>query len=219
MRIITHVISLGYHCRTARRLRDHYGFDSSLPFDWWLTPLEGAVRFLNDWDLEVLYDPRLLKERRVKGRLANIINTRYGIRLEHEFPRDETEAVKPGWRRHIAQAKARTAHLMEKFERMNRTNRRILVVRELAPEEVGQAALQRELFETVCGRLGRARLRFLLISPTGVEAPDWIPLKIDDPTEDWQGDAALWDAALDGLRFTFAPPQETPGEQTSAPAR
>lgn len=219
MRILTHVISLGYHCRTARRLRDHYGFNSSLPFDWWLTPLDGAVRFLNDWDVETLYDPRLLKERRVKGRLANIVNAKYDIRLEHEFPRDGTESVLPGWRDHIDQAKARTAHLMGKFERMNRTNRRILVVRELSPEEVGQGGLQRDLFETVCRRLGRARLRFVLISPTGVEAPDWIPLKIDDRTEDWQGDAALWDDALDRLGFTLVQPPETPGEETSAAAR
>lgn len=209
MRIFTHVISLGYHCRTARRLRDHYGFNSSLPFDWWLTPLEGAVRFLNDWDLEALYDPRLLKERHVKGRLANIVNARYGIRLEHEFPRDEAESVAAGWREHIAQAKARTAHLMDKFDRMNRTNRRLLVVRELAAEECGQASLQRELYQTLCRRLGRARLRFLLISPTGVEAPDWISLKIDDRTEDWQGDAALWDEALDRLGFTLSAPPKT----------
>jgi len=219
VRILTHAISLGYHCRTARRLRDHYGFNSSLPFDWWLTPLEGAVRFLHDWDVEILYDPRLLKERRVKGRLANIVNARYGIRLEHEFPRDETESVAAGWREHIDQAKARTAHLLDKFERMNRTNRRLLVVRELAPEEAGQAGLCRELFETVCGRMGRARLRFLLISPTGVEAPGWTALKIDDRTEDWQGDAALWDEALDRLGFTLVQPPETPGEETSASAR
>ena len=219
MRILTHVVSLGYHCRTARRLRDHYGFNSSLPFDWWLTPLEGAVRFLNDWDVEALYDPRLLKERWLKGRFANIVNARYGIRLEHEFPRDETESVSAGWREHIAQAKARTAHLMDKFERMNRTNRRVLVVRELSPEEVGQASLQRELYETACRRLGRARLRFLLISPTGVEAPGWNSLKIDDRTQDWQGDAALWDEALDRLGFTLVQPPETPGEETRAAAR
>ena len=219
MRIFTHVISLGYHCRTARRLRDHYGFNSSLPFDWWLTPLDGTVKFLEDWDIETLYDPRLLKERRLKGRLANIVNARYGIRLEHEFPRDEAGAVAAGWRDHIDQARARTAHLMDKFERMNRPNRRVLAVRELAPEECGQDELQRALYKTICRRLRRARLRFLLISPTGVEAPGWIPLKIDDRSAAWRGDPALWDQALDPLGFTLLRATETSDEESSASAR
>ena len=209
MRIFTHVISLGYHCRTTRRLRDYYEFNSSLPFDWWLTPLEGAVRFLEDWDLEALYDPDLLTERRLKGRLANIVNARYGIRLEHEFPRDEADSVVAGWREHIETAKARTAHLMDKFERMSRTNRRLLVVRELSAEECDQADLHQALYEAAFRRLRRAKMRFLLISPTGVRAPHWISLKIDDRTQDWQGDPGLWEDALDSLGFVLNRPTET----------
>ena len=58
----THIVSLGYRCRTTQRLREHYGFKTAFPFDWWITPLQSAVRVLRDWDLQRLYDPAKLRE-------------------------------------------------------------------------------------------------------------------------------------------------------------
>ena len=199
----SHIVSLGYRCRTTRRLRDHFGFATAFPFDWWITPLAGGVRVLRDWDLGKLYDPKLLRERREWGRVAYIENTDYGVRLQHEFPMDEArEHVLPGWREHIGAARTRTAHLLEKFDVLNRPDRRVLFVRELKETEQSQLGLVKELRRTVIQRTPRAEASFLLISPRGVDVEGWIPLKIDDPTkEPWTGTPPIWDTALATLDF------------------
>ncbi len=97
----SHVASLGRRCRTTHRLRRFFGFDTAFPFDWWITPLDGAVRFLRDWDLERLYDPARLRDVRRWGRSRYVEHADYRIRLQHEFPMDEArQRVLPGWRAH-----------------------------------------------------------------------------------------------------------------------
>ncbi|MEI9965318.1 MAG: DUF1796 family putative cysteine peptidase [Caulobacteraceae bacterium] len=203
----SHVASLGRRCRTTHRLRRFFGFDTAFPFDWWITPLDGAVRFLRDWDLDRLYDPARLREVRRRGRLAFIEHADYAIRLQHEFPMDARETVLPGWGAAIPEARARTAHLMDKFDRLDRPDRRILFVRELAREEEGETALIADLREAALAHAPRAEAAFLLISPGGVAADGWISLGIDDPVErPWTGDADLWDRALAGLGLRFERP-------------
>ncbi len=114
------------------------------------------------------------------------------------------EHVLPGWRDHIAEARARTAHLMSKFDLLDRPDRRVLFVRELMAEEQGGAAAIADLRRAALERVPRARAQFLLISPKGVEAEGWRSLKIHDPVRiPWTGAPALWDAALGTLGFSF----------------
>jgi hypothetical protein len=199
----TYIVSLGYRCRTTRRLRDHYGFDTAFPFDWWVTSLEGAISFLRDWDLERLYDPARLRDVRRWGRSMYVEHTDYRIRLQHEFPMDEArQRVLPGWRAHVAEARARTAHLMRKFDALDRADRQVLFVRELRAGEEAQTELIAQLREAVLAHVPRAQSRFLLISRQGVAAEGWTPLAIDDPmTEPWTGTPQIWDAALQSLEF------------------
>ena len=201
----SHIVSLGYRCRTTRRLRDHFGFETAFPFDWWITPVEGAVRFLKDWDLDRLYDERGLREVRRWGRIAYVEQPAYGIRLQHEFPTDEArERVLPGWRAHLDGARSRTAHLMRKFDQLDRPDRTVLFVRELMQGEERAPARLAELRHAVLERVPQARAEFVLISRSGVEAPGWRALKIDDPVRrPWSGTPAIWDAALATLGATF----------------
>jgi hypothetical protein len=204
----THIVSLGYRCRTTQRLREHYGFKTAFPFDWWITPLESAVRVLRDWDIERLYDPARLKEARRWGRTLYIEHDDYRIRLQHEFPMDDARRhVLPGWRDRLAEAKARTAHLLQKFDALDRKDRRVLFVRELRAGEEGQQRLLGELREAALAHAARADARFLLISPGGAAADGWIPLRIDDPrSEPWTGTPQIWDTALAGLGFRLQRP-------------
>jgi hypothetical protein len=201
----SHIVLLGYRCRTTRRLRDHFGFETAFPFDWWITPLAGGTAFLRDWDVERLYDPAKLREARRWGRTVYIEHADYRVRLQHEFPMDEARfRVLPGWRDHIEEAKARTRHLMAKFDALDRAYRKVLFVRELMPREErdleGIAALRRAVLD----RAGKAETSFLLISRRGVEAPGWRALRIDDPIrEPWTGAPELWDRALAGLGYSF----------------
>ena len=200
----SHIVSLGYRCRTTQRLRDHFGFKTAFPFDWWITPMAGGAAFLRDWDVERLYDPSKLREVRRRGRTAFIEHTGYGLRLQHEFPMDDRLNVLPGWRAHIGEARARTVHLMEKFDLLNRPDRKVLFVRELMEEERADLAGVAALRQAVLDRTPRAEASFLLISPSGVEAEGWRPLRIDDPLkEPWQGTPAIWDGALSSLGYRF----------------
>jgi hypothetical protein len=206
----THIVSLGHRCRTTQRLREHYGFKTAFPFDWWITPLQSAVRVLRDWDLERLYDPARLSEVRRWGRTLYVEHADYRIRLQHEFPMDDARRhVLAGWREHLEAAKTRTGHLMAKFDALDRKDRRVLFVRELKAGEERRSRLLSELREAVLAHAPRAESRFLLISPSGAAAEGWIPLQIDDPTvEPWTGAPQIWDAALDGLGFRLQRPAD-----------
>jgi len=200
----SHIVSLGHRCRTTQRLRDHFGFKTAFPFDWWITPLAGGVAFLGDWDAERLYDLSALREVHRRGRTAFIEHTGYGLRLQHEFPMDESLNVLPGWPSHIAEARARTIHLMQKFDQLNRSDRRVLFVRELMAHEQGDLAGIAALRQAVLDRTPKAQASFLLISASAVEAEGWRPLRIDDPLkEPWQGTPEIWDAALATLGYSF----------------
>jgi hypothetical protein len=201
----SHIVSLGYRCRTTQRLREHFGFKTAFPFDWWITPLGGGAAFLRDWDVERLYDPSRLREARRWGRTAYIEHTQYRVRLQHEFPMDEARVhVLKGWRGHIEEAKARTSHLMAKFDLLNRPDRRVLFVRELRKGEEGDLHGVAALRAAVLERAPRADASFLLISRTGMEAEGWRALKIDDPVrEPWTGTPAIWDPALAALGHVF----------------
>jgi hypothetical protein len=201
----THIVSLGYRCRTTQRLRDHFGFRTAFPFDWWITPLAGGAAFLRDWDVDRLYDLSRLKPVRRWGRTLYVEHTGYRIRLQHEFPMDiAREHVLPGWRDHLAEAKSRTAHLMQKFDQLDRPDRRVLFVRELTPAEQGEPGAIAALRDAVLDRTPRAEAEFLLISPSGARAEGWRALRIDDPVKaPWTGTPAIWDAALEGLGHSF----------------
>ena len=201
----SHIVSLGYRCRTTQRLRDHFGFKTAFPFDWWITPLAGGAAFLRDWDAGRLYDLARLKPHRRWGRTLYIEHADYGLRLQHEFPMDlKREHVLPGWERHIAEARSRTTHLMRKFDQLNRADRRVLFVRELMPREQGDRGGIAALRQAVLDRAPLAQAEFLLVSPQGVQAPGWRTLRIDDPLKaPWTGTPAIWDAALGGLGYSF----------------
>ena len=206
MTAFTHIVSLGHRCRTAQRLRDHFGYKTAFPFDWWITPLAGGTAFLRDWDLERLYDPsQLRRPLRPSGRTPYIEHADYRVRLQHEFPLDGPNGnVLDGWQDHIAQAKERTGHLMEKFDQLNRPDRKVLFVRELRKEEEGDLRGVAALREAALTRVPRAEVSFLLISRIGMEAKGWRALKINDPiTEPWTGTPAIWDAALETLGYSF----------------
>jgi hypothetical protein len=216
----THIVSLGYRCRTTQRLREHYGFKTAFPFDWWITPLASAVRVLRDWSLERLYDPAMLREARRWGRTLYIEHADYRIRLQHEFPMDDARRhVLPGWRDHLDQARTRTGHLMQKFDALDRKDRKVLFVRELKPGEADSRTQLARLREAVLAHAPRAQAQFLLISPQGAQADGWVPLKIDDPrAEPWTGTPEIWDAALAGLGFRLERPAGWGQAEAARPA-
>ena len=195
-----HIVSLGHRCRTTQRLREHFGFTTAFPFDWWITPIEGLIRFMHDWDADRLYRPDQLFVRHNLFQKAWVENREYGFRLVHEFTRDRWRLASGRFLEEVPVLKARTAHLMARFDDMGPKQRTVLFVRTLMASEEGDAAACEALRRAVIARVPRARPAFVLISRTGMPAEGWIPLKIDDPSkEPWSGDAPLWDEALSSL--------------------
>ncbi len=206
MRVITDLVSLGYNCRTTRRVRDHFQYESAFPFDWWVTPLKGAARFLSDWDVERLFDPDQLAEERAGESIAYVHHRRYGIKLQHDFPIKDGRVVL-GWREHIDSAKSRTRHLMAKLDCLDDPARRILFYRELSPLERPEPTLLKALRKQAAARAQRAHHAFLLISPQGVAAEGWMPLRINDPDPaPWSGNPQIWNDALASLGFSLVAP-------------
>ncbi len=207
MASFTDIVSLGYRCRTSRRLNDHFGQQRTFPFDRWVTPLKGAMRFVQDWNVDALYDARALRETHIDARLAYLKHERYGIKLHHDFPFEGgAKSISPQWRGWLAEARSRTRYLMDRFEALNRAGNRVLFVRELDRREERAPDFAFWLKGVVQQRMRKAETAFLLISPTGVAVDGWTPLKIDDPkTDPWEGDADLWNSALATLGHELEP--------------
>jgi hypothetical protein len=213
----SHIVSLGHRCRTALRLREHFSFSTAFPFDWWVTPLAGATAVLRDWDVERLYDPaRLIERARPNGGARIIEHADYHLMMPHDFPIDGPGGdVVKDWQDHIPRAKARTGHLMEKFDSLNRPDRRVLFVCELKESEAGDHEGIAALRQTALEHTPQAQTSFLLISPSGVRAEGWRSLQIHDPTRDpWTGTPEIWDGAFETLGYSLEG-QEGGGEVAS----
>jgi len=202
-----HIVSLGYRCRTSHRLREHFGHSTAFPFDWWITPIEGLIRFLDDWDVDRLYRPDQLRVHHKLFQKAWVENREYGFRLVHEFTRNRWRLATRQFLDEAPQVKARTAHLMAKFDELDSKRRRVLFVRNVSLREEGDAAGCEALRQAVLRRVPRADPEFLLISNSGMAAEGWIPLKVDDSLkEPWSGDPAAWNTPLSTLGFRLHRP-------------
>jgi hypothetical protein len=130
-----HVISLGGNCRIAHNLRRVLDLKTAYPFDWWVSPLAGAIQFLNAPDLEKLYDPEALEAVRHNGGIFTVRNTIYGIGLHHEFPRDAKGLVQEDFRDFVEKPKARTRHLLDRLRELNSADNDIVCVRNAASND------------------------------------------------------------------------------------
>jgi hypothetical protein len=207
----TDIVSLGYRCRTARRLRDHFGFETAYPFDWWISPLKALVRVLEEWDPDRLFDVEELRETRDANGIGEIKHVRYGVKFLHDFPRRDGYIVEE-WREHLPEVKSRTAHLMARFDALDSPDRRILFCREYCKGEDSELHY-RLMRKALRRRLPLARRGFILVSPAGFAPPGWGPVVIDDPLNDpWSGDPKLWDPALAALGYAHTPVEEAAAE-------
>jgi hypothetical protein len=190
----THIVSLGGNCRVTYNLRRTFDFGSAYPFDWWICPLNSATAFLTDPDLDALYDPALLEPVIQGDRIFSVENSRYRIRLHHEFPRTAGGIV-PTFRDHIGAARARMTYLLDKFRRLNSQGNRILFVRNFINWDAAASEVDTRRFVAAARRsCDLAETEFLFLNPSPGGRLDGIAtLSFDDPPADpWQGDHAVW---------------------------
>jgi hypothetical protein len=196
----THIVSLGRRCAVAYNLRRFYNFQSAFPFDWWISPLGGVLRFLHHPDVDSLYDPEQLE---LSHNGSTVRHRTLQIQLHHEFPRDTSQPGRPvrdEWRDAIEHPKSRTTALLEKFLALNAGGNRIAFIR----EDNGPG-------EQIAKRLDAL---FPLADYTLVELPR-VPGGMQD-AYGWKGNPVLWDAALHDLGLTLDRTHHRPFQDKAA---
>ena len=211
-RAYTHIVSLGSSCRPSYQIERHFKFKQSYPFDGWITPLDSAALYIERLE-EDLYEPACLQEWVKDGEISTIVNTKFQIRLFHDFQRGgsaEPPNVLPDWKSGIEQARSRTGHLVHKLQSLNQTSNHVLFVRH--DDDVSK----RPLFGTQLNRrqgterlLKALRARFDQISfdlmclsfkhQSANRDLSVIYVDMDDPAIGWQGTDTLWSQAFDRI--------------------
>lgn len=212
----THVVPLGANCRLTLNVRRHFDSGESYPFDWWISPLPGVIAALEaGLDPGRLYDPDALHRLGdATGRHRSVEHRAFGIRFVHEFPdMPESIAAPVAWEDRVRQPRERLAHLADKLWRLNAPGHRILFVR-FCVHPRGDVALDTEadldrLRAILTERFDAARIALLPISGRGrVEGCE--TLAVQDGSEDWKGDFALWTAALASTGYRIVNPRRKP---------
>ena len=217
-RVYTNVISLGGNCRPAHQINRHFVFKQSFPFGGWISPLDSAARFVEMLD-DNLYSSEDLQEIRDDDGIVAIENTRFQIRLFHDFKRikstREVKLVLPDWREETERARSRTKYLTEKLKGLNLASNRLLFVRYLddisphglAAGVTGQEATER-LLGALCARFDRATFDLMCIDfGNQLKNPDprLIYCGVHDEAAVWQGTDHLWSRVFDQIGARLQP--------------
>jgi hypothetical protein len=217
-RAYTHVVSLGDNCRPSYQIARHFNFKQSYPFDGWITPLDSAALYIEKLD-EDLYDPASLQEWAANGEIVTIVNTKFQIRLYHDFKRGGApENVLPDWKSGIEKARSRTEHLVRKLQSLNGEHNNVLFVRLsdwvcnrplLGTRLTPQQATER-LLKALRRRFDRISFDLLCVDFEGrISEPDpnVIHLDIRDTAIGWKGTDSLWSQAFNRIDARLTPPR------------
>ncbi len=213
----SHVVPLGLSCRVTYQVRRYFRSASAYPFDWWISPLAGLASYLADPDPERIYGEKALAERTLDGAVSTIYVPELGFELFHEFPRcraagdpGQVAPVAPGWREHVAAARAKHTQRLERLLGLDRAGNRVLFVRhklDLEPASGDPGRAIAALQEALAARFAAAQVHLLLVNvPAPVElGPRSQSLSFEDPPgpppEAWRGEESRWAAAFAAAGF------------------
>ena len=197
-RTYTHIVSLGDKFRPSYQIKRHFKFNKSYPFDGWIAPLDSAALYIENLD-EDLYDPASLQEWVENGGIVTIVNTRFQIRLYHDFKRGGApENVLPDWKSGIENARSRNEYLVRKLQSLNRGSNNVLFVRvsdkvcnrPLLGTQLTQAQATERLLQALRRRFNRISFDLLCINfKHRLPEPDPSVIHVDvhDFAVGWQG--------------------------------
>jgi hypothetical protein len=226
----THAVPLGLSCRVSYHVRTCFKSTTAYPFDWWLTPIDGLIRYLSDPDPDRVYGNGALDEVVVEGDVTCVGAPEFGFLLFHEFPRKEVALHKtvlaPDWRDHVAKARARHVRRLDRLFALDRRGRRILFVRDRLDVDGKGAEVAAEsvakLWSLLSNRWRRAEIELLLVNvPCDVRIPQpgvrWVDFEDvrGDSAKGWRGDSTHWARALDrqSSKTAWISPDERPTVQ------
>jgi hypothetical protein len=231
----THIVPLGVSCRVTHQIRRCFGVGVAYPFDWWISPLSGLVRYLEDPEPARIYSPGCLEEMKVDGRVTAIRSREFGIELFHEFPRtrivvdgQEVSTVAEDWREHVSGQREKHETRLRRLLATDAPGNRILFIRHKYDANPEAQASSREIMalqEALQKRWSAARVELMLLNvpvsgaiPQGVRIETFEDLPGPAPDE-WQGDAERWGSAFAAqqLRLDGAVPADAPRQWSNGP--
>jgi hypothetical protein len=176
-------LSLGSSCRAKRQIVRLFGRGRcpSGPFDWRLTPAEAVATCLDrDFRNTFALPDLVVVDGEVRHRGLNMV-------FPHEFPRDATR-----WQiiREYLKASSKHRYRCHKARSLLRGDAPLLLV------TANPAAQDLAVLEAALRRYN-PRLKYTLVPVHDSHLPPTHPAP-----DDWTGNDAAWDRALEGFRLT-----------------
>jgi hypothetical protein len=166
-----------------------------------------------------LYDPASLQELAVNGEILTIVNTKFQIKLYHDFKRGSApETLLPDWKSGIENARSRTEHLVRKLQSLNRGSNNVLFVRlsdtvcnrPLLGTQLTRRQATERLLRALRRRFNRISFDLLCVDfkhRLPEPDPSVIHLDMNDSAVEWQGTDSLWSHAFNQIDARLEPPQ------------
>ena len=205
----THVVPLGLSCRVTHQARTYFRAVAAYPFDWWISSLDGIVRYLDNPDPDRIFRMSGLMEKMEDGWIHSIVSREFGFQLFHEFPRQkETPAVRvvsPNWRDAIKPARIKHQIRLERMLALDRPENSILFVRhklDAADHVTNFQTMVDRLWQILHHRWQQANIKLLFVNVPHFTppSPDVLSLALDDrpgpANEAWRGDDVPWATAF-----------------------
>ena len=212
MKPFRHILSLGSACQATVQLRANFPTLKAGPFDWWVTPFERMVAFLDatDWSLFEAGDLEPVQNR------VSIASRRHGFIFQHDFQRDAEGLVDMGRvEQQLPALREKYAARLERMDRQVRSGEPVLFLRwrrdhfmdwTRPPDDAPSTAGLDDLCQMVRRRWPQSDATFLFVN---------YDRRCDDPSAmfghadssqaaDWTGDAEAWRALFESHDVTLA---------------
>jgi len=109
------IVSLGGWCAPAANIRRRFGNSEAMPFDWWVSPLRGTLKLLDE-RFENLLRPENLEIITQDGKERSSVRCNYyGILHHHDFSRDEHQSVLADISPEVSLAAEKFRFIIERF--------------------------------------------------------------------------------------------------------
>ena len=126
---VTHIVSLGKNCMVAYQIRRFFNLEKSFPLDWWITPFDGLIRFLEIPEVNNLFDADKLA---ISENGQSITNPYYGISYHHDFTREGPDhSLAKNFKDQINAIKEKYSYLIDKLNQLDSNSNSIVFVRSI----------------------------------------------------------------------------------------
>jgi hypothetical protein len=172
---VTHIVSLGKNCMVAYQIRRFFGVEKSYPLDWWITPFDGLIKFLEFSDVNNLFDADQIA---ISENGQTIMNPQYGICYHHDFKREGPDnRISKNFIDQVGEVKEKYHHVINNLNLLDTNSNSVVFIRSINYNDD-----LKKLTSVLGLKFRNADFSVLSINP-----------KIQGVGSNWQGDNKEWD--------------------------